>query len=120
MYGSTIFVIAYAALAGLSLVPLLTSDKYTSRLSTIVLSRFLLNLRRTALRPTINHSTCNNLFSQSLHSASLPSELCFNPHVLGDFGGSLSFDSDEDIEVAEDPDRVSEQTSEDIDTPWSL
>ena len=40
--------------------------------------------------------------------------------MLGDFGGSLSFSSDEDIEVAEDPDRVSEQTSEDIDTPWSL
>ena len=99
---------AYAALASLSLVLLLTSAKYTSRLSTIALSRFLLDLRRTALRLTLDHRTSGHSFSENSNVDSTRSELRFNPHVLDDLGGPLSFDSDDEIEVAEGPDVISE------------
>ena len=84
------------------------SDAHALRFSTIVLSRFLLDLRRTALRLTVNHSTRNNSFSETLNTASSPSELRFNSHVLGDLGGSLSFGSNDDGEVVESPGGVSE------------
>ena len=88
---------------------------HTSRLETIVLSRFLFNLRRTAVRLTINHRTKNNTLSEVSNTASSPSELRFNSHVLEDLGGSLSFHSDDDdIEVAEVPEDILEQTGSDI------
>ena len=87
---------------------------HTSRLETIVLSRFLLNLRRTAIRLTINHRTRNNTLSEVSNTTSSLSELRFNSHVLEDLGGSLSFHSDDDIEVAEVPEGILEQTDSDI------
>ena len=108
MNGFTPVSVAYAALASLSLVPLLTYDTYTSRLSTIALSRFLLDLRRTALRLTLDHRTSGHSFSENSNVDSTRSELRFNPHVLDDLGGPLSFDSDDEIEVAEGPDVISE------------
>ena len=92
----------------------LTSVTYASRLETIVLSHFLLDLRHTALRPIINGSAHDNSFSETLNTASLPSELRFNSHVLRDLGGSLSIGSDDDVE-----DELSEQIGEDIDRPES-
>ena len=107
---------AYAVLNSLPLVLLLTSVTYASRLATIVLSHFLLDLRHTATRLTINHSTHNNSLLETSNVASSPSELHFGSHVLGDLGGSLSFGSDNDVEIAEGPDEVSEEIGEERDT----
>ena len=101
----------------LSLVLLLTFDTHTFRLQTIALSRFLLDLRCTAVRLTINHRTKTGTLSEGSNTTSSPSELRFNSHVLGGLDGSLSFGPDNDVEVAEGPDEVTEQTNEDIDTP---
>ena len=90
---------------------------HTSRLETIVLSRFLLDLRCTAVRLTINHRTRNDTLLEGSNTTSSPSELRFNSHVLGGLGGSLSFVPDDEVEVTEDPDEVTEQTNEDIDIP---
>lgn len=109
----------YERLDNLSLGLLLTFDTHTYRFQTIALSRFLLDLRRTALRLTLNHRTSNNMLSETSNAASSPSELHFGSHVLGDLGGSVSFGSDDDVEVAEGPDEVSEEIGENIDTPES-
>lgn len=109
------FVTSYAMIYSLLIILLLTSDTYTSRLVTIVLSRLLLNLRRTALQPTISPWARNNTFSEASHSSESQSDLHFNSHVLGHLGGLLSFEVDDSIEVTtEGPNTVSGQMDLDM------
>ena len=69
---------------------------HSSRLETIVLSRFLLNLRRAALRLTISPGPWNNTFSDTTDTVASLSELQFNSQVIGSLGGSLAFGPSDD------------------------
>ena len=119
MEGVPAFGTAYAALGSTLGAWLLTSGTYISRIGTVVLSRFLLDLRRAAFRPTISSGLRADSFSRTSDIVASQSELHFNSNVLGALGGSLSLDSGDDDEVPESSDEVSEQIDADMVAPES-
>ncbi|KAH9932619.1 uncharacterized protein B0H18DRAFT_1115847 [Fomitopsis serialis] len=70
---------------------------FTFALVTVVLSRFILNLRRAALRLTVEKHPGRGTNSTSASGPlSSISELQFNSRILGSLGGSLAFGSSDD------------------------
>ncbi|KZT63118.1 hypothetical protein DAEQUDRAFT_770902 [Daedalea quercina L-15889] len=97
-----------AALAG---VP-----AFTFALETVVLSRFLLDLRQAALRLTINPGPgrIRNTSSSSSGSIASLTEIQFNSHILGSLGGSLAFGFSNDGYPESTDESTETERSEDV------
>ncbi|KAH9932629.1 uncharacterized protein B0H18DRAFT_986745 [Fomitopsis serialis] len=88
---------------------------FTFALETVVLSRFILNLRRAALRLTIENGPGRGSTSSSASDPLVSiSELQFNSRILGSLGGSLAFGSSDDDKTGSADESLDVEEDEEI------